>query len=106
MKSREKPERAIQDAVKLRLEQQEWYVIQTHGNVFQFGLPDLYVCHIKYGTRWIEVKNLANYRFTAAQLKVFPMLGAKGVGVWVVTDPLQVPDILFTKPNWMEYLKW
>lgn len=83
----------------------DWYVIVTHGNVYQQGLPDLYVCHARYGARWVEVKNPAGYHFTPAQLEVFPAFSSKGVGVWVLTDSTpEELNKLFQPPNWHTFL--
>ncbi len=80
-------------------------MIVTHGNEFQMGLPDLYCAHLRFGTRWIEVKNPVAFRFTAAQLKVFPALSAKGVGIWVLgsAEPEEL-QLLFKPANWWTYL--
>ena len=69
------------------------------------GLPDLYCAHRQYGTRWIEVKNTVNYRFTPAQLEIFPAMTSKGVGVWVLqsAEPEELQKLL--KPaNWFMFL--
>lgn len=97
------PERQIQDNIKDALEAEGWYCKDTHGNIFQYGFPDLYVCHEKYGARWIEVKNPKGYVFTPAQLKTFPMFQANGVGVWVLTDASE-RDKLFKAANWWQFL--
>lgn len=87
-----------------RLKQLDWLVLQTHGNAYQMGLPDLYAAHFKYGARWIEVKNPANYSFTGAQIEVFPALHAKGVGIWILfgDDDYQINKI-FEPPNWFQF---
>lgn len=100
------PERQIQDAIKATLEERGWYCKDTHGNIFQYGFPDLYVCHKMYGARWIEVKNPKGYQFTPAQLKTFPMMQAHGCGVWVATDSRweTLEKLLFSPSNWWRYL--
>jgi hypothetical protein len=51
------PERRIQTACKGLLEGQGWYVKDTFGSIYQYGFPDQYACHPRYGYRWIEYKN-------------------------------------------------
>lgn len=97
------PERRIQNEIKAALEADGWYCLDTHGNIYQYGFPDLYACHKRYGARWIEVKNLERYVFTPAQLKTFPLMQANGCGVWVLTDKSQIP-LLFKPGNWWMYL--
>jgi hypothetical protein len=99
------PEAKIQTDIIKELRGGEWLVVVTHGNEFQMGLPDLYCAHVRFGTRWIEVKNTVNYRFTAAQLELFPQLQSKGVGVWVLqsAEPSELQK-LFKPANWYQYL--
>lgn len=83
----------------------DWLVKSTHGNEFQHGLPDLYCAHLRFGTRWIEVKNPLAYSFTAAQLEFFPQLNAVGVGVWILTAATESEyEKLFKPGNWYHYL--
>ena len=99
------PEAKIQDALVRHLKIKDWFVIETHGNEFSMGLPDLYCCHSRFGTRWVEVKNPTGYRFTAAQLDVFPHFAAKGVGIWVLTAASETEyNKLFKPANWYWYL--
>lgn len=99
------PESKIQNAIITALRASEWLVVVTHGNEFQKGLPDLYCAHTRFGTRWIEVKNTENYRFTAAQLELFPMFQSKGIGVWVLqsAEPAELQKLL-QPANWYQYL--
>ena len=62
------PERVIQDAIIKMLRYKGWHVMETHGNIYQKGFPDLFACHSKYGHRWIEVKlpEMRGSKFTAA----------------------------------------
>lgn len=96
-------EAEIQEATENRLLLMKWYVKSTHGNIYQAGFPDLFAAHLKYGLRWIEIKNPAGYSFTTAQLEEFPLMAAAGVGIWIVTDPMQVPDILFKPANFWTF---
>jgi len=99
------PEAKIQRDIISALKSGDWLVVVTHGNEFQKGLPDLWCAHRQYGTRWIEVKNTVNYRFTDAQMELFPMMTAKGVGVWVLgsAEPAELQK-LFEPANWWKYL--
>lgn len=97
------PERRIQNKVKKALEADDWYCLDTHGNIYQYGFADLYACHKKYGSRWIEIKNPTGHYFTPAQLKIFPLMQAHGCGVWVLTSESEI-DKLFQAANWWQYL--
>jgi hypothetical protein len=99
------PERIIQDALINYLKIHDWYVMETHGNVYSRGFPDLFATHKRYGQRWVEVKKPVGYSFTPAQLECFPLLEANGSGVWVLTAATQHEyEKLFQKSNWSLYL--
>lgn len=99
------PERVIQDALVKYLRERGWVVKETHGNMYQNGLPDLYAAHIRYGARWVEVKNPLGYAFEASQLEFFPLLASAGVGVWVLTAASESEyQKLFQPYNWWQYL--
>lgn len=99
------PEDKIQTAIIKKLRFFEWFVKSTHGNMYQSGFPDLYAAHRRYGPRWIEVKNPEAFRFTAAQLEIFPMMTAAGVGIWVLTSDHESEfEKLLKPPNWGLYL--
>jgi hypothetical protein len=69
------------------------------------GLPDLYICHPKWGCRWVEIKNAARYSFTAAQKRKWPVLERYGVGIWILTGADQDNyNRLFAAPNWRDYV--
>jgi hypothetical protein len=105
LKIRQKPEEKIRAAIKVFLEARGWMVEITHGNLYQAGLPDLYCAHARHGSRWVEVKNPEEYKFTAAQKKKFPVFEAHGVGIWVLTAGTEDEFLkLFKPPNWREYL--
>jgi hypothetical protein len=83
------------------------FVKSTHGNIYQFGFPDLFATHRKFGARWIEVKNPLSYAFTPAQLEVFPKFVAFGTGVWILVAATEYEyKKLFQPCNWYEYLKF
>lgn len=120
IRSTKGPEAIIQAAIIRFLEDRKWFVKNTHGNIYQSGLPDLYACRRKYYygvpaegihyadaplVRWIEVKNPGKYKFTAAQLRDFPRFMAEGVGVWVMVGATEAEYAkLFQPPNWYQYL--
>ena len=100
-----KPETIIQNEIISFLKLRDWYVKSTHGNIYSMGFPDLYACHKRYGTRWIEVKNPGGYSFTPAQMDVFPELSAKGVGIWILIAATEEEyKKLFGPANWHWYL--
>lgn len=95
------PEAKIQADIVKYLKLRDFHVMETHGNMFQCGFPDLYAYHPQYRSRWIEVKNPLSYQFTPAQLANFPKMGM----VWIMvaaTD--QEYAKLFGPPNWHMYL--
>lgn len=102
------PEAKIQNQIIEFLRCREWYVKVCIGNAYQFGLPDLFVAHVKYGMRWIEVKNPLAFSFTAAQLIEFPKLHAAGVGIWILhSAEVNEMEKLFKPANWFEiFFKW
>ena len=104
--ARTQPESILQTDIKKFLEDRNWYVIVMTGSMYQSGVPDLYITHAHHGHRWVEVKRAKSYRFTAAQLKVFPKLCKSGDGVWImVAATWQEYRKLFSKSNWVQYIK-
>lgn len=105
IKAKRGPERIIQDELKAFLKVRDWIVMETHGNMYQKGFPDLYIAKRGYGTRWVEVKVPKNYSFTPAQLEYFPMLQGAGVGIWILTAATEKEyEKLFKEPNWYQFL--
>lgn len=84
---RDDPESRVRSAIRDYLTLRGWYVVITHGNAFQSGLPDLYATSMKYGARWIEVKlpEMKGSKFTDAQKITFPLLEAHGTKVFILT---------------------
>lgn len=100
------PEAKIQQAIVNMLRIKGWHVMETHGNMYQCGFPDLFATHYLYSSRWIEVKNPKAYRFTPAQREHFPKLCANGSGVWILVEASDVEyEKLFKPPNWHMYLE-
>ena len=105
-KKKHGPEYFIQKDIISYLRTREWLVKPTHGSMFQSGFPDLFATHKRYGMRWVEVKNLKNYRFTPAQLEWFPQIVAHGTGIWILTAATDAEyDKLFKDCNWWQFLK-
>ncbi len=99
------PEAIIQDALIKYLRERGWFVKPTHGNMYQHGLPDLYVAKRRYGSRWIEVKYIPHLKFTPAQWEDFPRMIAEGIGIWVLTAATEKEyQKLFDKPNLWVYM--
>lgn len=99
------PERIIQDNLIKFLRGYDWLVKETHGNLYQSGFPDLYCYHIKYGQRWVEVKNPGKYSFTTAQMEWFPKFSAHQCGIWILTAANEAEyQKLFKPANWYLYL--
>lgn len=100
------PEAIIQEKIIKALTLRGWFIMVSHGNLFQKGFPDLYATHKAYGGRWIEVKNKEAYEFTNAQLEFFPKLVANGTPIWIlVNDSDDELKKLFKPGNWWTYLK-
>lgn len=105
IKPKRGPERVIQDDLIDFLKIRDWLVMETHGNLYQKGFPDLYIAKRGFGARWVEVKNPVKFAFTGAQLEAFPKLTAEGIGIWILTAATEHEYAkLFRPPNWWSYL--
>jgi hypothetical protein len=83
----------------------DWFVQVMIGNELQFGLPDLFIAHPRYGQKWVEVKNPLKFSFTERQVQKFPKLHAAGVGIWVLFSATDDElGKLFKPANGMEIL--
>lgn len=114
------PEAVIQDGIIASLTQncgckaqpacrehatRNWFCLETYGSMFQSGFPDIYCCHKLFGGRWIECKNPKSYKFTPAQVDVFPRLAAEGVPIHVLVDSSDWElNKLFGPANWHTYM--
>jgi hypothetical protein len=100
------PEYYIQEALQVFLTERGWLVERMVGNAFQYGIPDLYCYHPKYGQRWIDPKNPDSYEFTKHQKVKWPIWDKFGVGIWIITAADESEyDKLFHPPNWRLYWK-
>lgn len=113
-KLREQPELHVRTKFIELMTLRGWFTHITHGNRHSNGLPDIYAAHLNWGQRWLEVKNADAYHFTSHQLRVFPKIVAKGVGIWIVALPCSFSEqqieneykmICNEPPNWTKYLK-
>ena len=99
------PEEKILQAIVRMLTLRGWYTVRMHGNIHQYGFPDLFCTHTKYGIRLVEVKNPHSFKFTGAQLDKFPKLQANGAQVWVLTGSSEEEyGKLFKPGNFWTYL--
>lgn len=106
-RSKKGPEKVISEAIQMYLRHRGWYVIVTHGNMYQSGFPDLYCTHSRYGIRWVEVKKpeMKGSKFTPAQLDVFPKLSAHGTRIWILSAATDEEyKKLFGPANWHLFL--
>lgn len=100
------PEWQIQQDLIAFLQARSWHVERMIGNAFQMGIPDLFIAHIKWGTRWIDVKAPGRYSFTKAQKIKWPIWSEFNIGIWILTGATEAQyDRLFAKPNWKDYWK-
>ncbi len=95
-----------------------WHVENIHGNQFQSGLPDQYICKQGQHPRWIEYKVFDAWfktSITLAQRTKFPLLDANGTLIFIIAaQDLRGPakqgererlyKKLFQEPNWMYVL--
>lgn len=109
-RSKHGPEYTIQRNVIRYLKERGWHIERIAGGVMQggavqSGLPDLFVCHNKYGTRFVELKNESHFVFTTAQKWKFPLLMDNGCGIWILTEASDDQyKRLFAPPNLWDYL--
>lgn len=101
-----RPESIIQDRWIEYLKIRDWFVRPMHGNAMNYGWPDLYCTHSRYGQRWVEVKKpgLIGSAFTAAQKEWFPKMIANGSPIWILTWACDEQyKRLFGKCNYHKY---
>lgn len=105
-RSKHGPEYFIQEDLRKFMLKRGWLVERMIGNAFQYGIPDLYCHHPKYGQRWIDVKVAGDYEFTKHQRWKWPIWHRYGVGIWIIVDATEEEyDKLFKPPNWKDYWK-
>lgn len=101
-----RPEAAIQRRLRTFLEARGWLVEVMHSNAFMSGVPDLYLHHPEYGSRWVDVKVEHQHRYTKAQCQKWPKWESYGVGVWILFDATDAEYAkLFQKPNFRDFWK-
>lgn len=101
-----RPEAKIQKAVIDFLILRGWFVKVLHGNAYQAGMPDLFICKRSLGWRFLEIKQPDKYMFTEDQCRTFPRLAKEGVGVWIMNaaTPHEY-NKLFLPANWWTYFE-
>ncbi len=97
------PEAIIQEKILKSLADAGWHAKALHGDLFQYGMPDIFACKKGFGWRFIEVKNPASYSFTNAQRQSFPRLQSEGIGVWILTSETQLHKLM-EPANWHQFL--
>ena len=79
----------ITNPFRIFLEARNWHCEKIHGNQYQQGLPDLFICHPQYTSRWIECKVIetdGSIHLTHAQKIKFPILLSRGVPIYVIAS--------------------
>lgn len=86
-KQMENPERELQNAWLTFLKGRGWHVVEMHASARFSGFPDLYITHVEYGCKLVEIKlpGMKGSRFTDAQWEKFPLLEKNGSPIWVLT---------------------
>ena len=77
----------IKEPFRVLLASRGWHFENIHGNMFQDGLPDDYICHPRYDPRWVEYKVISSsgtIKFTPAQIRKFPVLSRLRVPIFVI----------------------
>ena len=99
------------------LEGKGWHVERLVGNAYQTGIPDLFLGHPQYGTRWVDIKVYGKYSFTKAQKRKWPIWEKYGIGIWILgardryvcTKEHMLKEhneiLLGGPPNWRNYWK-
>lgn len=97
------------------LERKKWHVERLIGNTLQYGIPDLFIAHKDYGTRWVDIKVYGGYSFTKKQRQKWPIWEKYGIGIWILgakskvectkVHMLEEYDNLFQQPNWRQFWK-
>lgn len=98
------PEAKVQEQIVKFLKLRDWFVQRIHGNKYQAGMPDLFICSRRFGSRWLEIKLPTGSIFTADQREVFPAMTAAGVGIWIMTAASEAEYAKLWRPaNWYQY---
>lgn len=101
----EGPEKKIQNAFIKFLKLRDWYCKILHGNAYQQGMPDLFICHHKFGSRFVEIKVPKGYKFMQSQVETFKEMSKADIGIWVVNEAAEHEYRKLFKPaNWYHYL--
>jgi hypothetical protein len=87
-KKPDNPEYRLQKQWIEFLKARGWHVVEMHASPRLSGFPDLYITHVKYGARLVEIKlpNMKGSRFTEPQWEKFPLLDKNGSPIWIITE--------------------
>lgn len=100
------PEWHIQRELVRFLRERGWLCERMIGNALQYGIPDLFCHHPRWGSRWIDVKRPKEFSLTRRQRVKWPVWGRFGCGIWILSAADQQQyDLLFGPPNWRAYWK-
>ena len=107
------PEYYIQNKWVDFLTAKGWLVERLIGNAYQTGIPDLYLAHPKYGSRWVDIKVYGSYNFTKAQKYKWPLWEEYGIGIWIIgakdnesctkNHMIYEHEFLLGPPNWRKF---
>ncbi len=101
-----KRELHIQHELAKFLRARGWLVERMLADAYQNGIPDFYIHHPRWGSRWVEVKRPDNYSFTKAQRRKWPEWQKFGVPIWILTAATEEQyGLLFGPPNWLDFWK-
>jgi len=97
------------------LKAKKWHIERLTGNISQYGIPDVYIAHNEFGTRWVDFKVYGKYAFTKAQKIKWPIWEQYNIGIWILGASSKEEcnfdfmseeyKKLFGKPNWRDYWK-
>ena len=84
--STQRETKEIVEPFTIFLKARGWHIENIHGNQYQAGLPDLYICHPLYSPRWVECKVFdGNFiHLTNAQKIKFPLLHSFNVPIFII----------------------
>jgi hypothetical protein len=92
--------------VRQILEKHGWLVEKTHGNLYQFGWPDLLIA--RSGTvKWIELKSSLKDKLRSSQCQRFGLWHRYGVKIYVICREYVpvIERIIDGEPNWMGFIR-
>lgn len=111
--AKQRESKLIADPFNVFLKSKGWHVENIHGNQYQMGLPDVFICHHSFRPIWVEYKvktPTGAISLTSSQKVKFPLLLSMGVPIYIIaSDDLrgvkniskreQLYKKLFEEPN-------